>query len=39
LNDVGPITAADALEFFLSLFADQLESAKKVHVTLLMGIQ
>src|SRR6266478_6092278 len=39
LNDVGPITAANALELFLSLFADQLESTKKVHVTLLMGIQ
>jgi hypothetical protein len=32
LNDVGPITAANALELFLSLFADQLASTKKVHV-------
>ena len=39
LNDVGPITAANALEFFLSLFASQPASTKKVHVMLLMGIQ
>ena len=39
LNDVGPITAANALELFLSLFAGQLASTKKVHVMLLMGIQ
>jgi hypothetical protein len=39
LNDVGPITAASALELFLSLFAGQLASTKKVHVMLLMGIQ
>jgi hypothetical protein len=39
LNDVGPITAANALELFLSLFADQLASTKKLHVMRLMGIQ
>jgi len=39
LNDIGPITAANALELFLSLFARQLASTKKVHVMLLMGIQ
>ena len=39
LNDVGPITAANALELFLSFFAGQLACTKKVHVTLLMGIQ
>jgi hypothetical protein len=38
LNDVGPITAANALELFLSLFAGWLASTKKVHVMLLMGI-
>ena len=39
LNDVGPITAANALELFLSLFGGQLASTRKVHVMLLMGIQ
>jgi hypothetical protein len=39
LNDVGPITAANALELFLSFFAGQLASTKKVHVMLLMGSQ
>ena len=39
LNDVGPIAAANALELFLSLFAGQLASTKKVHVMLLKGIQ
>jgi hypothetical protein len=39
LNDVGSIAAANALEFFLSLFAGQPASTKKVHVMLLMGIQ
>ena len=39
LNDGRPITAANALELFLSLFAGQLASTKKVHVMLLMGIQ
>ncbi len=39
LNYVGPITAAHALELFLSLFAGQLASTKKVHVMLLMGSQ
>src|SRR5215204_5953542 len=38
LNDVGPITAANALELFLRLFADQLASTKEVHVMRLMGI-
>jgi hypothetical protein len=39
LNDVGPIAAANAPEFFLSLFAGELANTKKVHVMLLMGIQ
>jgi hypothetical protein len=39
LNDVGPITAANALELFLGLFAGQLASTRKVHVMLLMGSQ
>jgi hypothetical protein len=39
LNDVGPITAANALELFPSRFAGQLASTKKVHAVLLMGIQ
>jgi hypothetical protein len=29
LNDIAPISAAKALELFLSLLADQLKSAKK----------
>ena len=29
LNDVGPITGANALKLFLRLFADQLASTKK----------
>jgi hypothetical protein len=39
LNDVGPITAANAPDLFLSLFAGQLASTKKVHVMLPMGIK